>query len=202
MIVVEDVLGREEALAIGEALDRAPFRDGARTAGPGAQKVKRNSQAIGDDPGVAALGHRVRLALESHEIVRRLVRPVRWSNLLFSRYRPGEHYGLHADNAVMVDTAGWPFRTDISFTIFLSDLNTYDGGGLLIQEPTGDRAFRPEAGCAVFYPTGLLHQVTPVTSGVRLACVGWVRASSGGLTREKSSSTWTACEMRHPMTCP
>ena len=176
MIVIEDLLGREDALAIREALDHAPFRDGALTAGSTAQKVKRNTQARGDDAGVAVLSHRVRVALESHEVVRRFVRPVRWSNLLFSRYGPGQRYGLHADNAVMVDANGWPFRTDISFTLFLSDPETYDGGALLIPEPAGDREFRPRAGCAVFYPTGLLHRVTPVTAGVRIACVGWVQS--------------------------
>lgn len=176
LIVIENVFAREEALAIGEALDRAPFQDGAHTAGSAAQKVKRNMQARGDDAGVAALGRRVRLALEGHELVRRLVRPIRWSNMLFSRYGAGQHYGLHADNAVMVDDNGWPFRTDISFTLFLSDPDTYDGGALLIPEPSGDRQIRPGAGCAVFYPTGLLHQVTPVTAGVRLACVGWIQS--------------------------
>ena len=177
LIVVEDVLGLDETFAIREALHRAPFRDGALTAGAAARKVKRNEQARGDDPGVVAVSQRVRLALESHDVMRRLVRPVRWSKLLFSRYGPSQQYGLHADNAVMTDADGWPFRTDISFTLFLSDPETYDGGGLLIADSAGDREFRPAAGCAVFYPTGLLHRVMPVTSGVRLACVGWVQSS-------------------------
>lgn len=176
MIIIEDVLGRDEALAIGEALGHAPFQEGALTAGPAARQVKQNMQARGDDAGVAALGRRIRLALDGHQLVRRLIRPIRWSNLMFSRYDLDQHYGLHADNAMMVDENGWPFRTDISFTIFLSDPDTYDGGALSIPEPSGDRAFRPGAGCAVFYPTGLLHQVTPVTAGVRLACVGWIQS--------------------------
>jgi len=176
LIVVETVLAEDEALAIREALDHAPFRDGALTAGAAARTVKRNEQARGDDPAVVAVSRRVRLALEGHPVVRRLVRPVRWSNLVVSRYGPGQRYGLHADNAVMTDVDGWPFRTDVSFTLFLSDPETYDGGGLLISDPAGDREFRPPAGSAVFYPTGLLHRVTPVTAGVRLACVGWVQS--------------------------
>ena len=176
LIIVEDVLAREEVLVIREALDHAPFRDGALTAGAAARKIKLNEQARRDDPGVVAVGRRVRLALENHRVMRGLVRPVRWSNLLFSRYGPGQQYGLHADNAVMNDTDGWPFRTDVSFTLFLSDPQTYEGGGLLIADSAGNREFRPPAGCAVFYPTGLLHRVTPVTVGVRLACVGWVQS--------------------------
>lgn len=176
LIIIRDVFDRSEALAIREALEAAPFRDGSLTAGSAARQVKRNTQARGDDAGVAALSHRVRLALEGHEVMRRLVRPVRWSNLLFSRYRSGEQYGLHADNAVMVDENGWPLRTDVSFTLFLSDPDTYQGGALVIPEAAGDREIRPGAGCAVFYPTGLLHRVTPVTAGVRLACVGWIQS--------------------------
>ena len=176
MILIEDVLGREQALAIGEALAHAPFQDGALTAGPAARKVKQNTQALGDDAGVAALGDRVRLALERNALVRRMVRPVRWSNLLFSRYSTGQQYGLHADNAAMVDEHGWPLRTDVSFTLFLSDPDTYGGGSLLIPGQSGDREFRLGAGSAVFYPTGLLHRVTPVTAGVRLACVGWIQS--------------------------
>jgi PKHD-type hydroxylase len=176
VILIEDVLGREQALAIGEALAHAPFQDGALTAGSAARKVKQNTQALGDDAGVAALGDRVRLALERNALVRRMVRPVRWSNLLFSRYSTGQQYGLHADNAAMVDEHGWPLRTDVSFTLFLSDPDTYGGGSLLIPGQSGDREFKLGAGSAVFYPTGLLHRVTPVTAGVRLACVGWIQS--------------------------
>jgi PKHD-type hydroxylase len=176
LIVLADVLGRQEVLAVREGLAVAPFRDGRITAGSAAERVKSNEQARGDDPGVIALGRTVRLALETHPLVRTLVRPVRWSSLMFSRYRPGQHYGVHADNAAMYDEGGWPLRTDISFTLFLSDATTYEGGALLVRDLAGDREFRPEAGSAVLYQTGQLHSVTPVSSGVRLACVGWVQS--------------------------
>ena len=176
MIVLSDVLNPQEVLAVREELAVAPFRDGRVTAGAAAERVKSNEQARGDDPGVIALSRRVRLALESHPVVRTLVRPVRWSGLIFSRYHSGHQYGVHADNAVMYDERGWPLRTDISFTLFLSDLTTYEGGALMLRDLTGDREFRPDAGSAVLYQTGQLHSVTPVTGGVRLACVGWIQS--------------------------
>ena len=175
-MVLTDVLSPQEILAIREGLAVAPFRDGRVTAGAAAERVKSNEQARGDDPGVIALGRRVRLALEAHPMVRTWVRPVRWSSLIFSRYRPGQHYGVHADNAAMYDERGSPLRTDISFTLFLSDLTAYEGGALLLRDLGGDREFRPAAGSAVLYRTGQLHSVTPVSSGVRLACVGWVQS--------------------------
>lgn len=176
MIVIEDVLGPAEVDAVRAALEHAPFKSGEGTAGPAAAKVKHNEQARGDDPGVIALERRVRLALEAHPVVRRLVRPARWSAVLFSRYRPGQQYGLHVDNAGMYDPTGWPLRTDVSFTVFLSDPDTYEGGALLTHDLGGERQFRPPAGSVVLYPTGVLHRVTPVTAGVRLACVGWIQS--------------------------
>jgi len=176
LIVVEEILGRSEVLVLREALDAARFVDGRATAGAAAISVKHNEQARGDDPAVIASARRVRLALEGHPVMRRLVRPVRWSSLMFSRYGPGQQYGLHADNAGMYAVDGWPLRTDVSFTIFLSDPETYKGGELFIEDGAGGRAFRPPAGSAVIYPTGLLHRVMPVTAGIRLACVGWVQS--------------------------
>ncbi|OYX31002.1 MAG: Fe2+-dependent dioxygenase [Caulobacterales bacterium 32-69-10] len=176
MIVLADVLDRRQVLALREGLAAAPFRDGRETAGPAAEQVKSNQQARGDDPGVVALARMVRLALEIHPTVQTLVRPVRWSGLMFSRYGLGQSYGMHVDNAAVYDPAGWPVRTDFSFTLFLSDPETYEGGGLVVRDLTGDREFRPAAGSAVLYATGQLHRVEPVTRGERLACVGWMQS--------------------------
>lgn len=176
MIVLTDVLSREDVLAVREGLAAAPFREGVATAGAAAGRVKHNEQARADDPGVIALAHRVRLALEAHPVVRSFARPARWSALMFSRYGPGQQYGLHADNAAMYGGGGRSLRTDVSFTLFLSDPQTYEGGALQVQDLSGDREFRPDAGSAVLYPTGCLHRVTPVARGVRLACVGWIQS--------------------------
>lgn len=176
LVIETQVLSPAEVLAIRQGLAAAPFRDGRATAGPAAGRVKQNEQARGDDPGVVALVRRVRLALEAHPLVRSWVRPVRWSLPMFARYGPGGRYGVHTDGAVVHDENGTPVRTDISFTLFLSDPGSYDGGALLLRDPAGDREFRPAAGAAVLYPTGLLHGVTPVTRGERLVCVGWAQS--------------------------
>ncbi len=176
MIIEVPVLSPEDLLAVRQGLAASPFRDGRATAGPAARRVKDNEQARGDDPGVVALVRRVRLALEGSSLVRSWVRPARWSVPMFARYGPGQGYGLHTDNAMVYDEHGWPVRTDISFTLFLSEPESYDGGALLVRDPAGDREFRPEAGSAVFYPTGQLHGVTAVTRGERLVCVGWVQS--------------------------
>jgi PKHD-type hydroxylase len=175
-IVLDDVLSTDEVVRIRESLTRVPFRDGRATAGPIAREVKQNEQADGSDPEVAALARLVKITLERHPTFYAWARPMRWSNLMFSRYVSGHRYGAHTDDACMQDDHGWPLRTDLSFTLFLSDPNDYAGGALKFLEGDSERSFRPAAGSAVLYATGLLHEVTPVTSGVRLACVGWVQS--------------------------
>ena len=54
--------------------------------------------------------------------------------------------------------------------------DTYEGGALLLDGLDGEREHRPQAGDAVLYATGRLHRVTPVTSGERLAAVGWLQS--------------------------
>lgn len=176
MILLLDVLGEEEINCARRSLAAARFERGGLTAGKTARQVKDNDQALGSDPDVGAMARRIRLALEGHPDVRSKVQPVRWSNLLFSRYSAGQHYGPHTDNAVVFDPAGEALRTDMSFTLFLSEPDSYDGGALQMHDGDQIVMFKPKAGYAVFYPTGQIHSVQPVTGGQRLACVGWVQS--------------------------
>ena len=176
MLVLDDILSADEVARLRESLQRVSFRDGRVTAGPAAREVKQNEQADGAEPEAAALARMVKMALERHPTFPALIRPVRWSNLMFSRYVTGHRYGPHTDDASMLDEHGWPLRTDVSFTVFLSAPEEYEGGALRFISEAGKNDFRPAAGSAVVYPTGVLHEVTPVTSGSRLACVGWVQS--------------------------
>lgn len=176
MIILAAVLNPDDVRRVRDGLAAAPFRSGRATAGAAARKVKDNAQAAADDPKVAALGRFVRDALARHPAVRGYVRPARWSSVMFSRYAPGQSYGLHTDDATMRAEDGGPLRSDLSFTLFLSDADAYDGGSLLLDGLDGERELRPEAGSAVIYATGQLHRVTPVTRGERLAAVGWIQS--------------------------
>ncbi|MET0294400.1 MAG: hypothetical protein ABW042_05230, partial [Phenylobacterium sp.] len=68
MLTLAGVLETEDLARIREGLDGAPWRDGRRTAGAGARRVKANTQADGDNPKVAALSTFVRAALERSEV--------------------------------------------------------------------------------------------------------------------------------------
>jgi PKHD-type hydroxylase len=106
-----------------------------------------------------------------HPLLQSAALPVTVPGLLFSRSGPGDGYGRHVDNAFM---AGG--RSDLSFTLFLSDPSGYEGGALVLESPSGEEALRLPAGHALVYPSTLLHRVEPVTQGERLVAVGWIQS--------------------------
>lgn len=176
MLTLTGVLEPEDLARIRAGLADAPWRDGRRTAGAAARKVKANAQADVDNPKVAALAGFVRQALERHEVLRAFAFPARWSVMMFNRYRPGEAYGRHVDDALM-GPAGAQLRTDLSFTLFLSEPEAYAGGELVVESVEGEREVKLPAGGLAVYPTGALHRVAPVTAGERLAAVGWIQSA-------------------------
>ncbi|MGB5870985.1 MAG: Fe2+-dependent dioxygenase, partial [Albidovulum sp.] len=118
-----------------------------------------------------ALQAKVGAALAANALFQSAARPRAMTPLILSRYRAGQTYGLHVDDALMGG-----IRTDISFTLFLSDPETYDGGALIVEDMAEARAFKPGAGDLILYPSTTLHRVEPVTRGSRLAMVGWVQS--------------------------
>lgn len=91
-------------------------------------------------------------------------------DLQFTKYdSSGSFYGWHTDGAVKGDA---PPRK-LSLTIQLSDPTEYDGGDFQLH---GTRlATAPkEKGLTVVFPSYVLHQVTPVTRGVRRSLVVWL----------------------------
>lgn len=177
MLTIADVLEAEDVARVRERLATTAFVDGRTTAGATARKVKQNAQVDPAAEGAAALAAFVRQALERCGVMMTYARPVRWSRLLFSRYGPSDAYGLHVDDVNMRADDGGRMRTDLSFTLFLSAPDSYEGGALLLEGLDGDREVKLPAGSMVLYPTGVLHRVTPVTDGERLACVGWIQSA-------------------------
>lgn len=175
MLTLAGVLAPEDLARVIAGLADVPFGDGKKTAGGDARKVKVNRQADGRDDRVAALADFVRQAMERHPLIGAYARPARWSRLMFNRYAEGESYGMHVDDPVMGKGAE-RMRTDLSFTLFLTDPADYEGGGLIVDGLDGEREVRLAAGDMLLYPTGALHGVEPVTRGERLACVGWIQS--------------------------
>lgn len=170
LLVIENILTRAEAAALREVAAGLPFGDGKATAGRFAREVKANDQALPSVELDAILG-KVERALAASPLFRSAARPKALTKLILSRYREGQTYGLHVDDALMGGV-----RTDLSFTLFLAEPDTYDGGALIVEDTFEARAIKLEPGEVILYPSTTLHRVEPVSRGERLAIVGWVQS--------------------------
>ncbi len=170
-LIVRDVFTAEECAELRARARRLRFVDGRATAGWHARLVKANEQAAADDGAAAALLAEVRARLSAHPLFVAATRPKTFASLLLSRYRPGMGYGRHVDDALMGGV-----RTDVSFTLFLSEPDSYEGGALVVEDAEGESEIRLPAGFLYLYPASTLHRVEPVRAGERLAVVGWVRS--------------------------
>ncbi len=169
-VVLQAVLSPAEAGVLAEAARGLAYDDGRKTAGRFAHEVKANDQAAASTERDAILA-RVERALAEHPVFHSAARPKALSPLILSRYREGQTYGLHVDDALM-----GPLRSDLSFTLFLAPPDSYDGGALIIEDTLEERAIKLAAGDMILYPTTTLHQVEPVKRGERLAVIGWVQS--------------------------
>jgi PKHD-type hydroxylase len=93
-------------------------------------------------------------------------------NLQFTMYdEPLDTYDVHID---MLMTTGAQLPRKLSFSLQLTDSAEYEGCDLeLIAGPKSFMAPR-EQGSITFFPSVLLHKVTPITNGKRYSLVGWV----------------------------
>lgn len=173
LLCIADLLDPDTCAAAREAFARLPDRDGRSTAGWAARDAKHNRQLDPGDAQVGRLSEDLVAAVAAHPLLRQFARPARLGNPLLSRYRPGDAYGLHVDDALMGEP---PLRTDLAFTLFLSEPDAYDGGELVIESHEGETPVKLPAGALVVYDCGALHRVAPVTRGERLACVGWIQS--------------------------
>lgn len=149
------------------------FVDGASTAGWHAKLAKKNEQAA-PDAELSGVQSRVVAALQGSPAVMAACLPCRMSRPLISRYVEGMAYGNHIDDAIRPGEP--PMRADISFTLFLAEPDSYAGGELVTISGGIEARFKLPTGAAVFYPSDTLHRVEPVTSGQRLAAVGWMQS--------------------------
>jgi len=172
IIEIPEVFNKEEVKDILEKLSAAEFIDGKKTAGWNARGVKNNQQLKANDPLAAQLKEMVKSKLGKNLLFQATVRPKSIYTLLFSRYEVGMSYGRHTDNAMM----GSSWRTDVSFTIFLTPPETYKGGELVIEGASRETPYRLASGAAIAYPSSTLHRVNPIVEGSRWAIVGWVQS--------------------------
>ncbi|GAA0209938.1 Fe2+-dependent dioxygenase [Kangiella japonica] len=157
-------------VAITEALLKEPFVEGHETAGRAAKLVKNNRQLRlrGEKPAALfmLLNH-----LKKNSLFKSATFAKQFTNVMVNQYQVQQEYGLHIDDALMGQV-----RTDISFTLGLSDINTFEGGELVIEDTTGERSWKLGAGDLLLYPSHYLHRVNAIRNGQRLAMIGWIQS--------------------------
>ncbi len=171
IVCIQGVLNEGDLAHARDAAVEGQFRDGGETAGWHARIAKNNEQAHPSDEALQRVADLVAERLLHNDVFALAVRPKRLAPVMISRYAAGRSYGAHVDDALMGE-----LRSDVSFTVFLSNPLEYAGGELVLERPEGEQAFKLEAGDAVVYPSTFLHRVNPVESGTRLVAVGWAQS--------------------------
>ena len=99
----------------------------------------------------------------------------------YTKYEKGMFYGWHTDSALEISDLKNNVR-DMSASLILSSDQEYEGGSLqmiLNNCISKDNIVTPhdvqnqKQGTLIIFPSNVLHQVTPVTSGIRKSIVLW-----------------------------
>lgn len=162
----------EEAATMLEFAKTQKFEDGKNTAFGRAKLIKENEQLSVKNPQVAKWAEQIKLKFLTDPALRAYCYPQEFVGLRLNSYKPDQQYDWHVDMGIMNAV-----RTDLSFTLFLTPKSEYEGGVLEINHGSHVIKVEGDAGQVVVYPTGLLHRVTPVTSGRRVCFIGWLKSN-------------------------
>lgn len=178
IVQVPGVLDAAAVAALRAELDAAAWVDGNATSGHQSALAKRNRQLDEDSPVAKAMAAKVLDALAISPLFVAAALPLRVYPPLFNRYdEGGDAFGNHVDSGVRIRRGSdFRIRTDLSATLFLSDLADYDGGELVIEDMFGTQSVKLAAGDLILYPASSLHRVTPVTRGSRVASFFWIQS--------------------------
>jgi PKHD-type hydroxylase len=174
------LLTAEECDRIVADLDQLSWSEGMAPGALYREKIKGNHEiALQMSEGTRIADQHMQFistkVMESKFLRERLF-PKSLINPRFNLYTDGGFYGKHADSAFM-GGARKQVRTDLSMTVFLSDPASYEGGGLELSYASGGQfTLKEPKGTMLFYPSGVLHQVLPVSQGRRIAFVGWIES--------------------------
>lgn len=169
-----ELITEDERQALLGWIHGGAFSSGSRTVGQALSQIKHNDEITGEQAINQPISRLVMQALRRNETFVSATQARTMNSVLVNRYGPGMFYGAHVDAPII----GSPnaIRSDLSFTLFLADPDSYDGGELVFESGNQEMAFKLPARSLICYPTGQLHWVREVTRGERLAVVGWVQS--------------------------
>ena len=171
--LTQQLLNAEEINLIKKDLEDETqnWEDGKISAGSHATLVKNNLQLNRNSEVSKKYSQLVNKKILSNPLIKSFSIPKRIHGIMFTKSSKNMHYGRHIDNPYM--SSG---RSDLSFTLALSNKDSYEGGELIIETMNSEEKFKLNAGEIIIYPSSYLHSVSDVKSGDRLVCVGWIES--------------------------
>ena len=171
--LTHQLLNAEEINFIEKELEQKNqgWEDGKKTAGSHASIVKNNLQLKRTSDISKKLSMFIKQKILNNDLIKSFSLPKRIHGIMFTKSSKNMHYGRHIDNPYM--SSG---RSDLSFTLSLTNKDFYKGGELIIETMNSEEKFKLNAGEIIIYPSSYLHSVNEVISGERLVCVGWIES--------------------------
>ncbi len=172
LLRLEGVLDRAQVAELRRIMEAAKWNDGAVTGNPA---FKNNLEALRSSPEYNSATKKIVGALMAQPKFRSYAWP-KQVILGFNRYDPGMFYKNHMDAPIMGMEGGQAMRSDLSFTVALTDPADYRGGEFVAQTPFGEERLKLEAGNAIVYPSTMIHRVERIEEGTRWTAIGWIQS--------------------------
>lgn len=178
MLILNEVLAKSEVRNVREVIDRVPFearKKARQSGGKAAGMVKNNLELMPSHPDIRPAVDLIKTRLLSHFEFSSYAMP-RDMRFFFNRYERGMFYDRHVDMTLVPRSKTEMMRLDLSFTLFLTEPDEYEGGDFVVELPYGEQRIRGAAGDVILYLADTLHLVEPVASGARTSVVGWIES--------------------------
>ena len=171
--LTQKLLTNEEINSIKTKISKEEklWENGKKTAGSFAANVKENWRLSKNSEISKACTHLISKKILANPLIKSFTLPKTIHGVMFTKSSQNMKYGRHIDNPYM--STG---RSDLSFTISLTDKSQYQGGELIIETLNAENSFKLNLGEIIIYPSTYLHSVNEVKSGERLVCVGWIES--------------------------
>ena len=171
--LTQKLLTNEEINSIKTKISKEEklWENGKKTAGSLAANAKNNLQLSKNSEISKACTHLISKKILANPLIKSFTLPKTIHGVMFTKSSQNMKYGRHIDNPYMATG-----RSDLSFTISLTEKSQYQGGELVIETLNAENSFKLNSGEIIIYPSTYLHSVNEVKSGERLVCVGWIES--------------------------
>ncbi|SPL71108.1 Fe2+-dependent dioxygenase [Acinetobacter stercoris] len=174
---IPHILSKEQVQHFRQEMQKVEWVNGKVTTGSLSASVKNNQQLPENHPFTEYLGNIILESLGQHPLFLSAALPLNILPPFFNRYENNETFGFHVDNSIrLIRGTRERIRTDLSCTVFLSEPEEYEGGELVVEDTYGYHEVKLPAGDMILYPSTSVHEVTPVTSGCRIASFFWLQS--------------------------